>query len=344
MTNYKIEKIAIEVIKTLKSRFSNFPEDELGNRNAPFHEAFLNAFSLKLKGKVASIPLLITLSSWLHGLSTTIGQSFFEKVSHILSNGEKREFQDLLINRNQETTIAEIIANLKNGTSKPNVFEEERLLQNKGETLNRSIPNFTADVFYETENNIVSIELKTVKPNSSIFKIEKEKILQAKTGLRNRFPDKKVHYYLGFPFDPTSEEPTKSNKERYFGYSIEFRKFFHPQEILLADELWNFLSGETGTMEKILSIINIIAKPDFMEKFNMINQPISQSNTKSREILHDWFLFTELKIIQNMTYLTNLSGEEKILKRVLAQCPFSPEGRLNIDRLDAIKPFLERVG
>ena len=49
------EKISIEVIKTLVTRFENFPEDASNNRNAPFHEAFLNAFSDKLEGKVSII-------------------------------------------------------------------------------------------------------------------------------------------------------------------------------------------------------------------------------------------------------------------------------------------------
>lgn len=340
MNQDKKERIAFEVIKTLKSRFDNFPENELDNRNAPFHEAFLNAFSIKLEGKVTSVPFLITLSSWLHGLSTTLGQSFFERVAHILSNSEKREFHDLLINRNQETTIAEIIANLKNGTSKPNALDEERLLKNNGETLDRSIPKFTADVFYETDNNIVAIELKTVEPNSSVFRIEKEKILQAKTGLMNRFPDRKVYYYLGFPFDPTSEEPTKSNKERYFGYSVEFRKFFHPQEVLLADELWNFLSEETSTMDTILDIINSIAKPEFMEKFNLLNKPLFNRDKDIISTLLRWHLFSEVKITRNSSQLNNLSRRDKSLKRVLSQCPFSPDGKINYQRLEVIKSYL----
>ena len=74
----KKEKIAIEIIRTLITRFDTFPEDSSNNRNAPFHEAFLNAFSDKLDGKVPDIPFFISLSSWLHGLNTTLGQTFFE--------------------------------------------------------------------------------------------------------------------------------------------------------------------------------------------------------------------------------------------------------------------------
>lgn len=69
----KKELIALQVIKTLKTRFDNFPEDFSDNRNAPFHEAFLEAFSEKLDGLVTSIPVFISLSSWMHGLNTTLG-------------------------------------------------------------------------------------------------------------------------------------------------------------------------------------------------------------------------------------------------------------------------------
>src|SRR3990167_5243083 len=88
----KIERISLEVIKVLFTRFESFPEDASSNRNAPFHRAFLNAFADKFQDKVSDIPFFISLSSWLHGLNTTLGQTFFENVAHILSNSEKREY------------------------------------------------------------------------------------------------------------------------------------------------------------------------------------------------------------------------------------------------------------
>ena len=45
------EKIAHEIIKVLYSRFISFPEDATNNRNAPFHKAFLTAFSDKFKDR-----------------------------------------------------------------------------------------------------------------------------------------------------------------------------------------------------------------------------------------------------------------------------------------------------
>ncbi len=108
------QKIAVQVIRTLYNQFEKFPEDVSNNRNAPFHEAFLNAFSDSLQGKVSSIPTFISLSSWLHGLNTSLGQSFFENTAHILSGGDKKEFttgkkSNLAIEQKQKETIANII-------------------------------------------------------------------------------------------------------------------------------------------------------------------------------------------------------------------------------------------
>lgn len=113
----------------------------------------------------------------MHGLNTTLGQSFFENIAHILCDGEKREFRDLTISSSQQHNINSIITSLKNKVQIPNLnYENNLIFENNGENLIR-IQNFTADVYFEDDEKIVAIELKTVKPNSGIFKGEKEKIL-----------------------------------------------------------------------------------------------------------------------------------------------------------------------
>ena len=131
MINKKIQPIALEVIRVLKTRFDNFPEDTQSNRNAPFHEAFLNAFKDKIEKYVDNVPYFISLASWLHGLNTTLGQSFFENVAHILSNGEKRTFKSCKITAKQQNAILEIITDLKNGQREPNLDEENEEYTNE---------------------------------------------------------------------------------------------------------------------------------------------------------------------------------------------------------------------
>lgn len=338
MEELKKERIALEVIKTLKSRFDNFPEDSSDNRNAPFHKAFLEAFKLKLEQNVNNIPIFVSLASWMHGLNTTLGQSFFEKTAQILCDGEKREFNDLLINSSQQEKINEIITALKNKDQLPNlILENNSLLTEDHENIIR-IPNFTADVYFEDEDKIVAIELKTVKPNSGVFKGEKEKILYAKAALKNKYPNKEIYYYLGFPFDPLSEESCGFDKNRFFNYGIDFKKFFDPNEVLLADELWNFLSEESQTMNLLLDIINSISKPDFMDKFTFVNNSSNFKIFPDRytNILSDWFLKREHTIIQKFDSIQKAANNKKRVSRILNQTLFNDKGEYRENRVNAL--------
>lgn len=338
MNELKKEQIALEVIKTLKSRFDNFPEDASDNRNAPFHEAFLEAFKVKIEQHVTNIPIFISLASWMHGLNTTLGQSFFEHVAHILSDGEKRKFEGMRLNQNQQSTINDIISSLKNNTRQPNLNQENDELFATHSGVNVITSNFSADVYFEEADKLVLVELKTVKPNSDIFKEQKTKFLNAKAALKNKFPSKKIYFYLAFPFDPLHTEKCGYDKTRFFNYSIDFKKYFDPDEVLLADELWNFLSQENDTMEEILFIINRIAKPDFMEKFNFINDSLNIEIDKEKysQILNEWFLFRESNVVDNFQVLKTLSIKQKGLQRILSQSLFDPQNEYKEKRINTL--------
>lgn len=303
--NETIEQIAIQVIRTLHKQFEKFPEDVSGNRNAPFHEVFMNAFSDKLEGKVSSIPTLISLSSWLHGLNTSLDQSFFENTAHILCCGEKKEFttgksSNLGIEKTHKETIATIITSLTNGNQQPSLPNENISIFQQPITSNLDAgTDFTADVFFESTTEIVCIEIKTVKPNKSVFKVEKQKILEAKAALKLKYPSKKVSYFLAFPFDPLSDTPCGYDKQRFMDYSVGFTKYFDEAEVLLAGELWDYLSGVPNTMEAILEIINIIATPNFMDELTFLSDVENRINDKENylTLLEKWFLFQEYDLV-----------------------------------------------
>lgn len=341
MDTLKKERIALEVIKTVKSKFDDFPEDALNNRNAPFHDAFLNAFKVNLERHVNDIPIFISLASWMHGLNTRLGQSFFEKTAHIICDGEKRKFESLKINKQQQNAISDIIASLKNSTLHPNLINENNSIYSNLETGEIYAPNFSADVFFEDEDSITLIELKTVKPNSDIFKEQKNKFLHGKAALKLKFQHKKIYYYLGFPFDPLHSEKCGHDKDRFFNYSVDFKKYFALEEILLADELWNFLSQGDNTMQEILHIINSIAKPDFLEKFNFINdvKNIDTNKEKYKSFLSDWFLERELKIVDARQYLKEKSVHNKSLQRVLSQNLFDSTNEYKENRISILNGF-----
>ncbi len=199
------------------------------------------------------------------------------------------------------------------------------IFQTGGDLINAL--DFTADVFIIEKDYIEAIELKSVRPNAGEMRGEKLKILSAKACLKLKYPDKEVRYFIGFPFDPLSDTSTGYNKERFMKHLIEFEKYFDSKEVLLAEELWDRLSGEPKTMEKILKIINKIAKPDFLEKYEFINNPqnFERDREKYLTILREWFLFDELKIFENYERL------KKEKPRLINQELFK-NGKYNIKR------------
>lgn len=340
----KIEKISHTVIQVLYSRFLSFPEDSVSNRNAPFHEAFLNAFSDKLEKKVIDIPFLISLNSWVHGLNTSIGQTFFEKTAQILSDGEKREYTskksgNLQITSMQENNINRIMTDLSNSINVPNLSQENEILFKNDSTDKVNAIDFSADVFIEDENQIIAIELKSVKPNSGEMRGEKQKILEGKTAMFEAFPNKNIKFFIGFPFDPTNETSTGKNKDRFLNSIINGNKFFAKDEVLLADELWDFLSGTDNTMEELLKIINQIAKPNFLKRYNYIDDTSNKHTSLYRKYLKEWNLFSELMLLENDKEIKDKIKENSRLIRVYNHRIFK-KGKYNLDRYNRLKELL----
>ncbi len=342
ISNRKKELISREVIKILYSRFENFPENSDSNRNAPFHEAFLNAFTDKFEGKVSDIPFFISLSSWLHGLNTTLGQSFFEEVAHILSDGQKKDFTKknnslLKITKQQKDNIANIITDLKNSNNTPNLeTENELLFISEGDEIEAN--SFTADVYIEDDDKIMCVELKSVKPNAGEMRGEKQKILEGKSALYHTFSNKTIEFYIGFPFDPTSNNSTSFDKDRFLGSIIDGKKYYDYSEVLLSEELWNFLSSEENTMQQILEIINSIAKPTFKADYNKLINSETELLTK-KEILTNWNLISELSLIENDDKINSIIEDDTKLKRIYRKEIFK-NGKYNSQRFSDLNGLL----
>lgn len=329
LSDIKKEKIAQVVIKVLHSRFDSFPLKDGDGRNAPFHTAFLQAFKNKLEDRVQNIPDFISLSSWMHGLNTSLGQSFFEPVAHILCDGEKREFKSKGVFTNQINAIAGIMTDLKNGNKLPSQIEEDNIITQNANGEEKEAPNFIADCFYETDDEVVAIELKSVRPNSGEMRGEKQKILIGRAVLQKLYPDKKVKYIFGFPFDPTAGENVTYDKARFLSYLVEADKFVAHEDFLIADELWSFLaSEESGVMQEILDIINRIATPAFMDKFEKLQDKNTTIEDK-KAILDEWLLCSEVTILETVE-------KTKKNSRLYNQLIFKTDGSYNDRRLELL--------
>ncbi len=304
INSYKKERISILVIEVLYARFKKSLDIE-GKDLFPL--LFKHSFNADC----------INMECWFHGLKPEIGQSFFESVAHILCDGCKEDFKGKNIYTNQLNAISDIMIDLKNSTEQPNLTRENGIIDNARNGNIQTALEFTADCLYETDTEVVAIELKSVRPNSGEMRGEKQKILQAKAVLKELYPNKEIKYYFGFPFDPTSSTDTGYDKTRFINYLVEASKFIDPSEMLLADELWSFLLGvSSGVMSELLTIINTIATPQFMEKYETIqNKSVGYEN-----VLNEWFLESECFIFNNSARIPNS------YKRIARQTIFKPDG------------------
>lgn len=251
-------RIGAVIKEILLSRIESFPDDGEQIRNAPFHGAILRHFEKRLARFNVEAPHLVAIASWLHGLNTSLGTGF-EHIAHILSGGRKEKFSGsfrLRVKKAQTASIEQIIRDLKAGVHAPNLRHEDDLLSHyRADDEEIDALDFTVDAYIEKPNEIIAIELKSVRPNSGEGRGEKQKILYGKAALRLRHPDKTIRYFVGFPFDPTSDHATAYDTTRFFDYLVEFKKFFAEDEVLIASALWDFLSGQEKTMEEILQVI-----------------------------------------------------------------------------------------
>lgn len=283
-------------------------------------------------------------------MNTTLGQSFFEKVAHILSDGEKRSFTGdnrLPISKYQTEVISDIITDLKNRDKTPSLKDENDLIfKNSNEGVGKSV-DFTVDVYYEMSDKIVCIELKSVKPNAGEVRGEKQKVLEGKASLFKSNNNKEIEFYFGFPFDPTGFSDFDYDVQRFLNNIIDGNKYLDNQEVLIGPALWDFLSGEENTMSSIIDIINNIATPNFKEKLQKINNKAEYLNFETEEyenLLREWYLYreAEFRTEENIKNIQRAS-DKKITRKFnqeIIKTNSSNYGEYNENRLLELLDFI----
>ena len=167
--------------------------------------------------------------SFIHSLATTLGMSIYEKISEIVASTRydiaKTSYDvEGEISNEENTTISQILQEIKNGTRKSNKEQEiKEILQCKSKN-GRKI-KIRADLFLKKGNDEYYIEIKTAKPNIDVFAKSKEKLLQW-VALRK----KKVNTLLAIPYNPYHPEPY--SRFTLQGYLDE------DEELYVADKFW----------------------------------------------------------------------------------------------------------
>jgi len=229
-------------------------------------------------------------------------------------------------------------------TKQPYVDEENKSLfiVDQSELVNAL--DFSADVFIEDNDCITAIELKSVKPNSGEMRGEKQKILEGKAALYRKY-NKKIKFYIGFPFDSTvnikKESATQHNKGRFLKSIINMNKYFDEKETLLSSELWDFLSNKSQTMEMILEIINKISTTDFLNKFQYLNDNSKRNERQYSTILDKWYMFSEKVLIENDKKIKEKIKYDISLTRLYNQTAFDNKGKYNYKRCEELIKLIQ---
>jgi type II restriction enzyme len=212
--------------------------------NMPFHTRLLG------RDRMA-------LFSFIHSINTSLGTSVFEQVAKIIAEPnfqraahQYRHFNNT-ISRSAQRVIQEIMDELVAARSSPNKAEEtEKILRvsNKGDLVQVRRPRI--DLFVRGFDDVeYYFDLKTAKPNIGEFKGHKRTLLEWVAIRGAESNTAKVRTLIAIPYNPYEPEP-------YQRWTLQ-GLFDLEDEIMVAEEFWNFLGGE-NTYEQLLDVFESV--------------------------------------------------------------------------------------
>jgi hypothetical protein len=194
----------------------------------------------------------IAAYSFIHSIATTLGMSIYEDVSVIIASEKSCEcFRNYgvggAISKEQKSTIASIVAKLRNGEREANIEKEvEEVLRASAENGEFQKSGSIADFYMKRDNEELYFEIKTVKPNIDVFEKSKTKLLEWVARRRKR-----INVFLAFPYNPYHPEP--------YSRFTEVGMMDSPNDFLVGDEYWDFIGGE-NTFPELLKVFDEVGK------------------------------------------------------------------------------------
>ena len=233
--NLKRQMMIKEKIKDcMLSKFNSYRPE---TTNKPFHYRLLG------KDRMA-------VYSFIHSLNTTFGMSIYEQVATTLArdrfkraDSQVKTYSKISTQAHQQIqTIINRLGNKNENSDKPLEIQEIRKVCQNGTLEDVDLPK--VDVWLENyEDQLFLFDLKTVKPNKSNFKDFKRTLLEWTAAEFARDPDIVINTMIGVPYNPYEPKPYKR-------WTLEGMLDME-HDILIAEELWNFIGGE-GTYTELL--------------------------------------------------------------------------------------------
>lgn len=211
--------------------------------------------------------------SFVQSINTTVGQNVFEEIAvaiarpHYKQSVRQYNKFDQTVTNQAHRLVETFVEDLATGHTAPDKDNETRQILAVAQSGGmRKIESSLPDLFLEShDGDEYYFEIKTAKPNKSGFK-EFKRLLLNWIAMRGRVnPQAKIHTILAIPYNPYEPKPYDR---------LTLRKLFDlKNEVLVAEEFWNFLGGE-NTYEDLLSVfeqVGIALRPEIDAKFAKLN-------------------------------------------------------------------------
>lgn len=254
LQNSQKEEISNLLLQQIRRKLSVYNPE---TNNMPFH--------VRLLGKDR-----MALFSFIQSINTTLGTSVFEQVAAIIAKPrftqviqQYKGFNDT-VSQNAQHIIQEIMDNLISAKKVPNKEREINQILSmaqQGEIINVKRPRI--DLFLEgLDGTEYYFDLKTAKPNLDEFKGFKRKLLEWVAIRASTSTPVNIKTMLAIPYNPYEPAP-------YQRWTLQ-GLFDLQNEILVADEFWNFLGGE-NTYPELLDVFEqtgITLRPEIDTRFS----------------------------------------------------------------------------
>jgi type II restriction enzyme len=258
LSSPQINEIAELLTEQIRRKLSEYrPETD----NMPFHTRLLGEDRM-------------AVYSFVHSINTTLGQSVFEQIAAMIARPHfKRvvhQFKGFnnTISTDARQVIQKIMDDLTAARATPDkAVETARVLAVARSGTMLTVKRPRIDLFVESFDDVeYYFDLKTAKPNMGDFVKFKRTLLEwiAMRGAEN--PSAKVRTMLAIPYNPYAPEPY----QRWTARGL----MDIPNEILVAEEFWDFLGGG-NTYEELLDVferVGIALRPEIDETFTQFTQ------------------------------------------------------------------------
>ena len=209
--------------------------------------------------KIMQEPSQVAAYSFIHSISTTLGQSIYEEMAKIVASSRfdtVKTGYDVkgILSDEENLLIAQMMHEYKNKTRIANkISETNAILAVKSTSGNPHTAR--ADLFLMKGDQEYYIEIKTAKPNIDVFNKSKEKLL---TWIALR--KKPVTTIIAIPYNPLHPKP-------YTRFTIQ-GVLDLDKDLYVAERFWDFLGGPNTYIEilEIFDEIGIEYKTKIQEK------------------------------------------------------------------------------